>query len=78
MIEIKIPKTLKKFGYKLEAPIELRRKALLRANGIIGKESMLFNLSSGLYLSKQAKDIKHYNIIKNDFKWLLKSKKIQI
>lgn len=44
--DIKIPKTLRQFGYRIDKSDGLRRAALLRASAITGRNSVLFNLSS--------------------------------
>jgi hypothetical protein len=77
MIEIKMPKTLRKFGYDLQKPNYLRRTALIRAKDVLGSESILYNMSSSLLLTKQAKEKSKYDIISSDFKWLLKKGKIR-
>ncbi len=74
MIEVKIPKTLKKFGWNDNKPKSKRHIALKRMQDVAGKESLLFNLSCGLFMSKRAKDIKKYNVFKEDMKWIMNGK----
>lgn len=78
MIEIKVPRTLKKFGYDFQKPEPLRRTALLRAKDVLGSDSILFNMSSSLLLTKENKEQKKYDIVASDFKWLLKKGKVKI
>jgi hypothetical protein len=78
MIEITVPKTLKKFGYGFDKPEPLRRTALIRAKDILGSDSILFNMSSSLLLTKQTKEQKKYDTISADLKWLLKKGNIKI
>jgi len=76
MIEIKVPRTLKKFGYDFQKPEPLRRTALIRAKDILGQDSVLFNMSSSLLLTKQANEPLKYDIVSKDFRWLLRKSKL--
>lgn len=71
MIEIKIPKTLRQFGYKEGKNDLLRRTALLRASEIIGKENVLFNLSSLVVMTKPFNK-KKFNIFRDDLHFFVK------
>lgn len=76
MIEIKLPRTLKNFGYRLDFPAGKRRKCLMDMAKYSGRESILFNLSSAMFMTKKNKQMRDYHIIKNDLKWIMKKNKL--
>jgi hypothetical protein len=69
---IQIPRNLRQFGYNTDKSEGLRRTALIRANEIVGKESVLFNLSSLIVLNDKNK---HSEIFKNDLNFFIKNLK---
>jgi hypothetical protein len=76
MIEIKIPRVMKQFGYGIELPITARREALLKMVQYSGKDSTLFNMSSALFLTKKNGQFRDYGILKADFKFVLRKLKM--
>lgn len=72
MIDIKLPRTLREFGYRMDFPATSRRKSLLNMTKYSGKDSVLFNLSSTMFMLKKSGNLKDYNILKNDLKWMLR------
>lgn len=76
MIDIIVPKSLRKFGYGFQKSEPLRRTALMRAKTIMGNDSVLFNMSATILCLKRAKQDKNYGILANDFKWLIKKGKL--
>lgn len=77
MFEIRTPKTLRQFGYEPTKANALRRSALIRATTIVGNSSVLFNLSTGLMLTKTANQQKEHHVYSKDILWLLKAGKIR-
>ena len=69
---IQIPRNLRQFGYNTDKSERLRRTALIRANEIVGKESVLFNLSSLIVLNDKNK---HSEIFKKDLNFFIKNLK---
>ena len=69
---IQIPRNLRQFGYNTEKSDCLRRTALIRANQIVGKESVLFNLSSLIVLNDKNK---HSELFKKDLDFFIKNLK---
>lgn len=71
MIELRIPRTLRLFGYKESKGEDLRRSALLRAVNVAGRDTTLFNLASMVILTKEGRDPRH-NLFKGDMDFLVK------
>lgn len=69
---IQIPRNLRQFGYNTEKSEGLRRTALIRANEIVGKESVLFNLSSLIVLNDKTK---HSELFRKDLDFFIKKLK---
>ena len=69
--EIRIPKTLKQFGYRIDKSDILRRAALVRASQVAGRESVLFNLSSLVVLNRK-NDNSMFQLFKNDLDYIVK------
>jgi hypothetical protein len=67
---------LKKFGYGFNKAEPLRRTALMRAKTVMGNDSVLFNMSCGIMLTKKSQEQQKYNTLASDFKWLVKKGKI--
>lgn len=76
MIEIKIPRVMKQFGYGIEMPMTARREALLKMVQFSGKDSTLFNMSSALFLTKKNGQFRDYGVLKADFKFVLRKLKM--
>lgn len=73
-MKIKLP-TLKKFGWKKNKNKKKRRQALKRIKETVGEDSALFNLSSGLMLSKEKGDNNSYKKFKEDLSWFVNNEK---
>jgi len=69
--EVKLPYTLRRFGYNIDKSDGLRRAALSRALKIAGKDSVLYSLSTTLYLLKNS-DKKRYEKVKKDLQFVIK------
>ena len=76
MIEIKVPRVMKKFGYNLNFSATQRRKSLLRMVKYTGKDSMLFNMSSAMFMTKKNKQFKDYGKLKSDLRFIIKKMKL--
>lgn len=71
MIEIRIPKIMREFGYELNMPTFTRRESLGKMLKYQGKDSLLFNMSSAMFLYKKNKQLVEYNKLRMDLKWML-------
>jgi hypothetical protein len=76
MLEIKIPKIMRQFGYNVESPTPIRRASLLRMVTYTGKDSLLFNMSSAMFLTKKNMQMRDYNILKSDFRFMIRRLKL--
>ena len=72
MIEIKIPRTMRQFGYNLGFSATQRRMSLLRMVKHTGKDSMLFNMSSALFMTKKNNQLADYGKLKSDMRFVVK------
>jgi hypothetical protein len=69
---IQIPRNLRQFGYNTDKSEGLRRTALIRANEVVGRESVLFNLSSLIVLNDKNK---YSEVFKKDLDFFIKKAK---
>jgi len=76
MFEIRIPKVMRQFGYNLEQPSFIRRASLLKMVQYTGKDSLLFNMSSAMFLTKKCNLMEDYNKLKSDFRYIIKRLRI--
>ena len=76
MIEIKIPRVMRGFGYNLELPTTVRRTAILKMLKYSGRDSVLYNLSSLMLLKKRNKQFREYGRLKSDLRFFLKKVRI--
>jgi len=71
MIEIRIPKVMRMFGYRMNHPTISRRTALEKMLKFAGKDSLLFNMSSAMFLFKKNQQLIEYHKLRMDLKWML-------
>jgi hypothetical protein len=76
MIEIRIPQTLRKMGYRPDKSILLRRTALMRSVNVAGRDETLFNMSTLVMGSKEIQ-APTYHTFKNDFDFLISIAKVK-
>lgn len=76
MIEIKIPRIMRNFGYDLNLSATQRRMSLVKMVKYAGKDSVLFNMSSAMFMMNKNKQFKDYGKIKSDMRFIIKKIKI--
>ena len=76
MIEIKIPKVMRQFGYNLNLSATQRRMSLLKMIKYAGKDSVLFNMSSAMFMTKKNNQIEDYGKLRSDMRFIIKKIKI--
>jgi len=76
MIEIKMPRVMRKFGYNLNLSATQRRASLLKMVRYTGKDSMLFNMSSAMFMTKKNQQLNDYGKLKSDLRFIVKKMKL--